>query len=84
MKVKTDAVLYSTKEVISKKDGTIYKVVGLLIDGNPKDFFTTEDKIAKSPILADFEKAGEPRKVSAEIEIKFSGKYTFVNLLKLG
>lgn len=83
MKLKTEAIIYKAKEVVSKKTGAIYKIVGLIIDGTPKDFFTTKKEIADSEVVRTFEENENPFKVQAEINVNFSGARTFVDLDEL-
>lgn len=83
MKVKTEAIIYKAKEVTSKKTGAIYKIIGLIVDGVPKDFFSAKKEIAESEVVQDFEENGNPFKVQAEISVKFSGARTFVDLENL-
>ena len=83
MQIKTDAIIYKAKEVVSKKTGTIYKIIGLILDGTPKDFFVTKDEIANSEVVRAFEENGNPFKVKAEIKVNFSGARTFVDLEEL-
>lgn len=80
MKVKTEAIIYKTKEVASKKTGAIYKIIGLIIDGSPKDFFSAKKEFAESEVVQAFEENGTPFKVQAEICVKFSGVRTYVDL----
>lgn len=80
MKIKTEAIIYKAKEVVSKKTGTIYKIIGLIIDGTPKDFFSSKNEIADSEVVRAFEEKKNPFKVSAEIKVNFSGARTFVDL----
>lgn len=83
MQIKTEAIIYKAKEVVSKKTGAIYKIVGLIIDGTPKDFFTTKKEIAESEVVQAFEENENPFKVKAEIKVNFSGARTFVDLEEL-
>ena len=62
MQIKTEAIIYKAKEVVSKKTGTIYKIIGLIIDGTPKDFFASKAKIADSEVVRAFEENGNPFK----------------------
>lgn len=83
MQIKTDAIIYKAKEVVSKKTGMIYKIIGLILDGTPKDFFVTKEEIANSEVVQDFEERGNPFKVKAEIKVNFSGAKTYVDLEEL-
>lgn len=83
MQIKTEAIIYKAKEVVSKKTGTIYKIIGLILDETPKDFFVSKDEIANSEVVRAFEENGNPFKVKVEIKVNFSGAKTFVNLEEL-
>lgn len=80
MKIKTEAIIYKAKEVVSKKTGTIYKIIGLIIEGTPKDFFSSKNEISGSEVVRAFEENENPFKVTAEIKVNFSGNKTFVDL----
>lgn len=83
MQIKTEAIIYKVKEVVSKKTGTIYKIIGLILDGTPKDFFVSKAEIADSEVVRAFEKNGNLFRVKAEIKVNFSGARTFVDLEEL-
>lgn len=83
MQIKTEAIIYKSKEVVSKKTGTVYKIIGLILDETPKDFFVSKTDVSDSEVVRAFEENGNPFKVKAEIKINFSGARTFVDLEEL-
>ena len=86
MRIETEAFLMGSQNIHSNKSGKDFVKINLIIEGEFVGFFTRKqdgDKIRTAKAFQDFEKTKAPVKCVAVLDVKFTQKGFFVDLMGL-
>ena len=86
MRIETEAFLMGSSDIHSAKSNKDFVKINLIIEGEFCGFFTRKsdgDKIKTAKPFAELHKTGAPTRCVAVLDLKFTQKGTFVDLVSI-